>query len=225
MARCNFCGATFGSRQGVRAHLKGCAAYQAREAVNQPESNRPQSTASIGNLPIRQSSEPKAMTPRGRGQQITMSDHGSRLREDEVDTVLCLHEELRALRRDLVEALLIRRLLASAPKREEAPEYQDWYELARDVLHLEQATDRIVTQARVTRDEPWSLHKLALSGRERWVSWRREEAFHLWQKIDEGTEQELDEIMVEFGVPELEASWTRVIERFRWLTSHTKATL
>lgn len=93
------------------------------------------------------------------------------------------------------------------------------------MLHLEQVTDRIVTQARVTRDEPWALHKLALSVREGWVSWRRNEAFRSWEKTSEGTEEELNDIMAQFGVPELEASWKRVIERFRWLTSHTKATL
>ncbi len=225
MARCNFCGATFGSRQGVRAHLKGCAAYQARNSVNQSKGNGPQGTPSIGKLPSREPSEPKAMPPKYSGQQITVPESGSRLSADAVDMVLCLHEELQVLRQNAVNALPIRRLMATAPRPEGSPDFIDWYELAKDVLHLEQATDRIVTQARVTRHDPWTLHKRALSARERWVLWRRKEAYYSWQKDREATGEDLEDRLANFGVPELEASWTRVIERFRWLTAHTRATL
>lgn len=223
MARCNFCGATFGSPQGVRAHLKGCSAYHAQDGAK-PRDKTALGNASLGTLPSRQNGLPEASLARENGQQIHATDPGSRLKEDAVETVLALHEDLREMRQDVVESLLIRRLLATAPKPEGAPEYGDWYELAKDVLHLEQVTDRIVTQARVTRLEPWALHKLALSVRERWVSWRRAEAFRSWEKKNEGTEKDLDDSLVQFGVPQLEASWNRVIERFRWLTSHTKAT-
>lgn len=224
MAICHFCNAGFSSRQAVRAHLKGCAAYQKSKPEMQDTDDTTLGDASIGTLPYRQSSEPKADIPREGGQQIT-SDFGSRLKEDAVEAVLRLHEDIRTLRQDLVESLPIRRLLCTGPRREGTPEYDDWYQLAKDVLNLEQATDKIVTQARVTRDEPWTLYKLALSVKERWVKWRRDEAFHAWEKKGKSTEEQLDEIMVEFGVPKLEASWDRVIERFRWLTSHTKATL
>jgi hypothetical protein len=159
------------------------------------------------------------------GQQITAPTLGSRLDHQAVDVVLRAHEEVRALRQDLVDSLPIRQLSDPIARMNHWPSYEDWYQLAKDVACLEVVTDRIVTQARVSRDEPWNLYKLAVAVRERWVSWRREEAHRSWQKKEEATEEELDDILVMFGVPELDASWSRVIDGFRWLTSHTKATL
>lgn len=52
MARCKFCGAKFQSKQGVRAHLKHCEAYQGRKS--EPEGTPP---AYIG-------TEPKAREPK-----------------------------------------------------------------------------------------------------------------------------------------------------------------
>lgn len=50
MARCNFCGRTFSSAQGVRAHLKSCQKYQVskKKPVAPPRE------------PVRQPREPKA---------------------------------------------------------------------------------------------------------------------------------------------------------------------
>ena len=237
MATCYFCKTSFISRQAVRAHLKACPAYQAHLAANVPDGvprgNGPQGTPPIGNLPSRQSSEPKARVSKSSDHQITIPEHGSRLKEDEVETVLCLHEALRGQRQRLVDTLPIRRLMATVRQWEGSPSYEDWYELAKEVLHLELATDRIVTRARVSRDEPWSLHKLALSVRERWLSWRREEASRMYEQELKAAERartklepdRLDEILADFKVPELEASWSRILDWLRWLTTHTKARL
>ena len=218
--KCEDCGKVCNGIQGIRGHRRGCPG---RNKVVRNQTREPQE-------PVVEPGKTVVHVP---NQQITVPEPGSRLNADAVDMVLCLHEELQALRLDLVHTLPIRRLMATGPQPEGSPDYQDWYELARDVVHLEQATDRIVTQARVTRDDPWTLHKLALSARQRWVSWRREEAYRTWKQRasqrhgedHEPTGNDLDEVLTDFGVPDLEASWTQVIERFRWLTSHTKATL
>jgi hypothetical protein len=209
---CADCGKECQGIQGIRGHRRSCPG---RKHVVHNQRREPQE-------PLVEPGKPLVHAP---NQQITVQESGSRLNADAVDMVLCLHEELQALRLDLVHALPIRRLMATGPQPEGSPDYADWYELAKDVLHLEQATDRIVTQARITRDDPWTLHKVALSARDRSVSWRREEAFYSWQMNGEAIGKDLEDMLTKFGVPELEASWTRVIERFRWLTSHTKATL
>lgn len=100
MAQCKFCGATFRNPQAVRAHLKGCPAYHAQGAMN-ADRKATLGTASSGTLPLRQNGMPKASLPRENGQQITGSDPGSRLKEDAVETVLELHEDLRGMRNEL----------------------------------------------------------------------------------------------------------------------------
>ncbi len=233
MATCHFCDTTFSNRQAVRAHLKGCPGYQARKTANQPEGKGNQVTRAIGKLSSRQSREPKARVSKLRDQQIMFPDVGSRLKEEEVETVLCLYEELRVQRQKIIESLPIRRLLATAQQWDSSPSYEDWYGLAKEILHLEQGTDCIVTQARISRDEPWTLHKLALSIRERWVFWRREEALRMYESEQKAAKRagkhlkpdRLDEIIADFRVLELEASWGRIIDGLRWLTIHTKATL
>lgn len=217
---CEDCGKVCQGIQGIRGHRRACPG---RKQVVLNQLREPQKPLV----------EPGQTVVRAPNQQLTAPETGSRLNADAVDVVLCLHEQLQALRLDLVHDLPIRRLMATGSQPEGSPYYEDWYELARDVVHLEQATDRIVTQARVTRDDPWTLHKLALSTRERSVSWRRAEAYCAWQQRssqrngqdDEPRGNDLDEILMDFGIPDLEASWARVIERFRWLTSHAKATL
>ena len=218
--KCEDCGKVCQGIQGIRGHRRACPG---RTQVVRNQIGEPQK-------PVVQPGKPVVRAP---NQQVTVPEPGSRLNADAVDIVLCLHEELQAQRLDLVHELPIRRLMATGPQPEGSPDYEDWYELAKDVVHLEQATDRIVTQARITRDDPWELHKLALTIRERWVSWRRAEVYTAWKQRsprkdgaeEQPTRNELEDIRTDFGIPELEASWNHVIERFRWLTSHTKATL
>lgn len=229
MATCNFCKAAFGSRQAVRAHLKGCAAYKAhRESEgSDDESEGKRSSGSLpvsGSLRNRQTSVPKAM-PKDTEQQITAPTRGSRLDHEAVEMVLRTSEDFRALRQDLVESLPIRRLCDPVAVAKGLASYEEWEDLTKDVVTLERATDRIVTQARVSRDEPWSLYKLALAVRDRWLSWRRTEAHSYWQREGEASGKSLDDVLDEFGVADLEQRLTRVIEGLRWLTSHTRAIL
>ena len=41
---------------------------------------------------------------------------------------------------------------------------------------------------------------------------------------DEPAGDDLEDILTDFGIPELEADWNHVIEGLRWLTAHTRAT-
>ncbi len=225
MARCNFCGATFGSRQGVRAHLKGCAAYHARDTVNQSKGNGPQGRPSIGKLPSRQQSEPKAMLSKYSEQQLTVPEPGSRLNAEAVEVVLRTYEIIRARREQLRDSLPIRRLSDPAARTNKWPTYEDWLNVGRDVARLELACERILQQSRVSRDEPWALYRVAITIRDRWVSWRKEEAYRCWQNQGQESQQDFEEVLVDFGVPDLEVDWSRIIDGLRWLTSHTRATL
>ena len=145
LMECVDCGKICQGIQGIRGHRRSCPG---RKHVVHNQRREPQE-------PLVEPGKPLVHAP---NQQITVQESGSRLNADAVDIVLCLHEKLQALRLDLVHALPIRRLMATGPQPEGWPDYADWYELAKDVLHLEQATDRIVTQARITRDDPWTLH-------------------------------------------------------------------
>jgi hypothetical protein len=77
------------------------------------------------------------------------------------------------------------------------------------------------------------LHQLAITVRDQWVSWRREEAYRTWKQLssrrggadEELTGNALEDILADFGVPELESDWNRVIGGLRWLTAHTRPTL
>ncbi|TSA01619.1 MAG: hypothetical protein D4R81_05905 [Nitrospiraceae bacterium] len=110
--------------------------------------------------------------------------------------------------------------------------YEDWFDLGRDIVRLELASERILQQARVSRDEPWALYQLAIKSRDRWVLWRREEACRTCEQRssqrasqdNEPTGNDLDEVLADFGISELEANWNRVIGGLRWLTAHTRAT-
>ena len=41
----------------------------------------------------------------------------------------------------------------------------------------------------------------------------------------EPTGHDMEDILTDFGIPELEADWNHVIEGLRWLTAHSRATL
>ncbi|HXF92465.1 MAG TPA: hypothetical protein VNK46_06890 [Nitrospiraceae bacterium] len=155
---------------------------------------------------------------------LIVPPQGSRLDHEAVETVLRVSETLRSLQQDLVESLPIRRLFDPVAVQRRQPSYAEWYDLAQDLVTIERALDRIITQARVSREEPWELYKLALTVNDRWVSWRRAEARSYWQREGEALGQALEEVLAEFGVPDLEHRLTRVIEGLRWLTSHTRAT-
>jgi hypothetical protein len=163
-------------------------------------------------------------------QQIVL---GSRLNVEGVDVVLRLHEQLGALLDQLRESLPIRRASDSYARSANWPTYEDWFNLGRNIVRLKMAIERVIQQGHVSRHEPWTLHQLAISVRDQWVSWRREEAYLVWKQRasqkhgqdDEPTGNDLEDILADFGIPELEADWDRLIGRLRWLTAHTRATL
>ena len=175
--------------------------------------------------------EPAKPLVRAPNQQIITL--GSRLEIEGCQVVIRIHEPVRALRERLCESLPIRKALDPVARSNKWPTYENWYDLGRDVARIELATERILQQARVSRDEPWALHQLAITIRNRWVSWRREEAYRAWKQRsphrdgedNEPVQDDLGEILGEFGIAELEADWSRIIDGLRWLTAHTKATL
>jgi len=167
---------------------------------------------------------------RAANQQVIL---GSRLNVEGVDVVLRLHAQLRALLDQLRDSLPIRRSSDSYDRAHNYPTYEDWFELGRNIVRLKMAIERVIQQGHVSRHEPWALHELAISVRDQWVSWRREEACHAWNQRasqrhgedDEPRGNDLDEVLTDYGIPELEADWNRVIGWLRWLTAHTRATL
>lgn len=160
--------------------------------------------------------EPGKSLVRASNQQISL---GTRLDVTAAEVVIGIHEPVRTFREQLRDALLIRRLSDSAARAHKYPTYGDWYDMAMDVARLELATERILQQARVSRDEPWVLHQLAITVRDRWVLWRREEAVRYWKQRasqkervdDDPTGNDLDELLLDFGIPKLEAGWNLVI--------------
>lgn len=214
---CEDCGKVCQGIQGIRGHRRGCP------GLKQPVLNQivePQA-------PVVEPGQPLVHVP---NQQITL---GSRLNAEGVDVVLRIHEPVRALREQLRDSLPIRRLFDPVACANKWPTYDDWYSMGRQVARLELAIERIMQQAHVSRDEPWTLHQLAITVRDQWVSWRREEAYRTWEQRssqrasqdNEPTGNDLNAVLTDFGIPGLEADWNRVIEGLRWLTAHTRATL
>jgi hypothetical protein len=150
---------------------------------------------------------------------------GSRLDRHAVEVTIQTHERIDTHLNDIRSQLEIEKLRDPISRQHKWPTHDDWYTLAKDVCRLKLSVEKIITQARVSRDEPWELYQLALSIRERWVRWRREEAHRTWEEQSEESKKEFDDVLLDFGVPELEESWSRIIAGLRWLTSHTKATL
>ena len=195
---CEGCGKVCQGIQGIRGHRRSCPGRKP-VAVNQV--HEPQE-------PVVEPGYPAVRAP---NQQLTI---GSRLEVEGSERVIRIHEPVRALREQLVESLPIRQLMDAVARSQKWPTFDDWYALGRDVAHIELATERMLQQTRVSRDEPWTLHQLAITIRNRWVSWRREEAVRTWKKRptqndgrDEGpTGDDLADILTDFGIPELEAA-------------------
>jgi hypothetical protein len=219
LMECDDCGKLCQGIQGIRGHRRSCPGRKPG-AFNQ----------------VRQSENPvvepevELDEPRGRAdQQVTL---GSRLDAQAVEVVLHIYESVRALRERLRDSLPIREWMDSVGWTKGKPNYDDWLNLGKEVARIELATERILQQARISRDEPWALYQLAISVKDRWVSWRREEAYCTWEKRstpkngedEESMGNDLDKVMTDFGIPELEANWNDVIEKLRWLTAHTRAT-
>ena len=151
---CEHCGKICQGEQGLRGHSRGCPGFKPMV-------------------------EPGKSLVRASNQQISL---GTRLDVTAAEVVIGIHEPVRTFREQLRDALLIRRLSDSAARAHKYPTYGDWYDMAMDVARLELATERILQQARVSRDEPWVLHQLAITVRDRWVLWRREEAVRYWKQ-------------------------------------------
>lgn len=214
---CDDCGKVCNGIQGIRGHRRSCPG---REPAPVNQINEPRKPVV----------EPGQSMVGGQNQQITL---GSRLNAEGVEMVLRIYEPARALREQIRASLPVRLSFDSVARANNWPTYDDWLKLGRDVVHLELATEEILQRAFVSRDQPWALYQLAIQTRDRWVSWRREEVHRTWKQrntqradVDErSTGNELEDILTDFGIPELEANWSRVIGGLRWLTSHTKATL
>lgn len=214
---CEDCGKMCQGIQGIRGHRRGCPGLK-QPALNQIA--EPQK-------PLVEPGKPVVRAP---NQQITL---GSQLTVDGVERVLRALVPARSLREQMRDSLLIRLSMDSYARAHNWPTYEDWFSLGRQVARLELAIERIMQQAYVSRDEPWTLHQLAITVRDQWVSWRREEAYRAWTQRaphkdgqnNEPTENDLDEVLTDFGIPQLEADWNRVIGGLRWLTAHTRATL
>ncbi|MDN5941574.1 MAG: hypothetical protein L0H94_06810 [Nitrospira sp.] len=213
---CEDCGKICQGIQGIRGHRRSCPGREPA-ALNQVDE------------PLEPVVEPGTPVVRGENQQITL---GSRLEAAGVDVVLRTYEIVRARREHLRDSLPIRRLSDAVARANKEASFEDWFNLARDIARLELACERILQQARVSRDEPWALHQLAISIRDRWISWRRQEAYVAWKqrasqrdRDDEPTRNDLEDLQEDFGLPELENDWNRVIEGLRWLTAHTRPTL
>ena len=192
---CEGCGKVCQGIQGIRGHRRSCPGRKP-VAVNQV--HEPQE-------PVVEPGYPAVRAP---NQQLTI---GSRLEVEGSERVIRIHEPVRALREQLVESLPIRQLMDAVARSQKWPTFDDWYALGRDVAHIELATERMLQQTRVSRDEPWTLHQLAPTQND---------------GRDEGpTGDDLADILTDFGIPELEAAWNQVIEGLRWLTAHTRATL
>ncbi|MCM3905949.1 MAG: hypothetical protein ND866_30060 [Pyrinomonadaceae bacterium] len=212
---CEDCGKVCNGIQGIRGHRRACPGRKPA-AFNQVRE------------PLEPVVEPGTRVVGVPNQQITL---GSRLDAEGVNVVLRVHEPVRARREQLRDSLPIRRLSDPIARANQWPTYEDWYGLSRDVARLELACERILQQARVSRDEPWGLHQLAITIRNRWVSWRREEAYRTWkqrasqrERDEELTGNDLEDVLTDFGVPELEHDWNRVIRGLRWVTAHTRPT-
>lgn len=217
LMQCDDCGKVCQGIQGIRGHRRACPGRKPA-SLNQVHERQE---------PVVEPGKPLVPAP---NQQSTP---GSRLDTEGVEVVLRIHEPVRTLREQLRDSLPIRQLMDSVARSKKWPTYDDWFNLGRDIARLELATERILQRARVSRDEPWALHQRAITLRDRWVLWRREEARRAWDKRasqrdnedDEPMGNDFDEILSDFGIPELEANWNQVIEGLRWLTAHTRATL
>lgn len=214
---CPACGRTCQGQQGLRGHQRGCPG---RKQVVPNQSREPED-------PVVEPAEP---LDRHSNQQVTC---GSRLSIEGVEKVLRVHDPVRALLKQLCDTLIIRQVFDAEARANKRPTYENWLNLARDVARLELAIERILQQASVTRDETWTLYQLAMKTRDQWVLWRCEEAHSTWEYradqnevgVRESFGNDLDDVLIDFGISQLEANWNIVIEGLRWLTAHTRATL
>jgi hypothetical protein len=217
LMECDDCGKVCNGIQGIRGHRRSCPGREPA-AVNQI------------NEPRKPVVEPGQSMVGGQNQQITL---GSRLNADGVEMVLRIYEPLRTLREQIRDSLPIRESFDAVARTNKWPRFDDWFDLGRDVVHLELATEHILQRAFVSRDEPWALYQLAIQTRDRWLFWRLQEAISAWRQRcseSEGADKQppvndFEDICSDFGIPELERNWKRVIEGLRWLTAHTRATL
>lgn len=216
---CEDCGKVCKGIQGIRGHRRSCPGRKPG-AFNQVRQPKKLLVEPVGEL-----DEPRVRAD----QQVTL---GSRLEALAVEVVLHIYESVRALREKLGDSLPIREWMDSVGWTKGKPNYDDWLSLGKDVVRIELATERILQQARISRDEPWALYQLAISVKDRWILWRRNEAHEKFVKDAVGNNDENQEMMAneeekimrEFGIPHLESDWNNVIEKLRWLTAHTRAT-
>ena len=214
---CEDCGKVCQGIQGIRGHRRSCPV---RKQVVPNRVHEPHESVV----------EPVKPVALASNQQILL---GTRLDAKGVEVVLRTYEPLQILHNQIRDALPIRQSLDGIARANKWPTYGDWFDLGRNVVRLKLATEHILQRAYVSRDEPWNLYQLAIKTRDQWVVWRREEAHGAWkQRCSERggadkqpTRDNFEDILADFGIPELEANWNNVIGGLRWLTSHTKATL
>ena len=214
---CEDCGQICQGQQGLRGHSRGCPGRKSVvfNQVYQPDHSVVQ---------------PGTRVVRAQNQQITL---GGRLNAEAVEMVLRIYEPLRTLREQIRDSLPIRQSFDAIARANKWPSFDDWLAVGKDVVHLELATEEILQRAFVSRDQPWNLFLLAIRTRDRWISWRREEAHRAWKqqcREKAGADKhpqvnDFEDIRTDFGIPELERTWNRVIQVLRWLTAHTRATL
>ena len=200
--KCEDCGRVCSGIQGIRGHRRSCPGLKRDDSMSEPGSELVE--------PGKKSSDEEVV--RAAAEQVIL---GSRLDQRAVETVLRLVEEAQMQLDSIDEGLPIERLRDPVSRERKWPTFDDWYALRKDVQHLTSSLEHIVTQAYVSRDQAWKLYQLALTIRKRWVSWRRAEAQRFWEKQPDEC-PELEDVYEVFGIWELEASWSRIIDGLRW---------
>lgn len=212
MPTCKYCHRDFINLQAVRGHLRACPRKSHAEPVGEPRLRRQE--PGIGSA-----SKPGSA---GSDQSEICSPTRSTLTSNYLLGMIEAHDLLAVLRKRCHERLPYYNLVYSCAV-QDRPTFLDWCQVTTDLLHCEQELGMLVQRASVSRDRVWAVYQRVIDVRERWIPWAEREAEQIWRMREKkDAAMTMDDVAVEYGLPELKDQFTRLIDLLRRLTALTR---
>ena len=212
MVRCKYCSRDdFRNQQAVRGHYRACPKKPRAGLAAESQLNRQE--PGIGS----------AVEPGSAGSdkaEISLPTR-STLSSNYLLRMIEAHDLLAILRKRVHGRLWYYKLRDTAGVRD-TPLFQDWRQVAIDLLRCEREVGELVPRVSVSRDRVWAVYQQVIDVQDRWIPWAEWEVEQIWSKREKGSTMTRVEQVVEYGLPELMDQFTRLLDLLRRLTAMTR---
>ena len=220
-ATCQFCHKSFKNQQGVRAHLRHCAAYRQTRALGSlprgavPKANLPNTPPAGLQTPLPANNKPKNPGKAPQPPRLPTHTHQTQLA-----TILTIAESIDLLLQECLGHTWYAGLTDSVPRPKDHAGVEEWRTLCQDLQRGQQLCHTMEQAWQVDRDALGTLYHVLQRIKSQWSTYRHESLMRFIQGLNMGEEEREQQWQQEYDRSELaqeEAQFATVIGQVRQL--------